>query len=236
MRVGVMDGDPILGIAPDGDCRQAVLHAGRVLESLGHHVEFSSPAALAGLFSPITDSISLVSAFARAAQVRWLQQVLGRGLTNDDLDAGLLAEASAGDAVTEADAQSAAERITATTNPILDWWNDFDLLITPTMRQPPWLLGQPSGPLQLAGDIYSPVQLHGSARAVGSPLSHGFRAAGRRPGHREPRPRSHAVARRPRVRVGRPLASTSTDSGNARMNGATGLARTTSNVGKEGTR
>jgi amidase len=42
---------------------------------------------------------------------------------------------------------AALREIDAAMRPIVDWWDEFDLLVTPTMRQPPWPLGERTGPL-----------------------------------------------------------------------------------------
>jgi amidase len=49
--------------------------------------------------------------------------------------------------VTREAVAAALDAINAAMRPIVEWWDDFDLLVTPTMRQPPWPLGEVTGPL-----------------------------------------------------------------------------------------
>src|SRR5205807_7385377 len=58
------------------------------------------------------------------------------------------------------DVARATDELAAAMAPITGWWSDHDLLVTPTMRMPPWPLGsQPEG--QLAGGFAFAFSLTG---------------------------------------------------------------------------
>ncbi|MDA0364941.1 MAG: amidase family protein, partial [Chloroflexi bacterium] len=57
--------------------------------------------------------------------------------------ASFLASAEAGAQVSRSRYYRGEAAMRAAVAPILDWWRDFDLLVTPTLRQPAWPLGLP---------------------------------------------------------------------------------------------
>ncbi len=79
---------------------------------------------------------------ARFTDVRWLARAAGREMTAADLKPEYLAmaaQASHLSAMQLSDSYAAIERQML---PVHDWWTDgHDLLVTPALRQPPWLLG-----------------------------------------------------------------------------------------------
>jgi amidase len=146
-RVGLLDHDPMLGAPVDPACRDAVVRAGDLLEGLGHRVEAAHPRALDNLFGPIGGALDTVIADARASQLRTVERLVGRPIVEGDVDATMLEQARRQKPVTVEARDAALREIDAAMSPIVDWWDEFDLLVTPTMRQPPWLLGERTGPL-----------------------------------------------------------------------------------------
>jgi amidase len=65
---------------------------------------------------------------------------------------------------------AAQATIEAAVNPIVDWWKDHDLLVTPATFQPAWPLGTPAGPAQI-GTLLAPFSLTGQP-ALSLPLHH----------------------------------------------------------------
>jgi amidase len=88
-----------------------------------------------------------VIADARASQLRTVERLVGRPIVEGDVDATMLEQARRQKPVTVEARDAALREIDAAMSPIVDWWDEFDLLVTPTMRQPPWLLGERTGPL-----------------------------------------------------------------------------------------
>ncbi len=147
LRIGLLDDDPMLGAPVDAACRDAVRRAGTLLEGLGHQVETAHPAALEKLFGPIGAALETVIADARASQLRSLGELIGRPVEDGDVSPTLLSQVR-GDGPVSREARAAAlDAINAAMRPIVEWWDEFDLLVTPTMRQPPWPLGEVTGPL-----------------------------------------------------------------------------------------
>ena len=138
----------MLGVPVDPSCRDAVHRAGTLLEGQGHHVEAAHPRGLDNLFGPISGALDTMIAHARLTQVRALERLIGRSVAEGDVDAeGAAAERDA-ECRWMSEAQAAAlHTIDAAMSPLRDWWDEFDLLVTPTMRQPPWPIGEVTGPL-----------------------------------------------------------------------------------------
>ncbi|HEY8173136.1 MAG TPA: amidase family protein [Dehalococcoidia bacterium] len=148
LRVGLLTRDVMTGMSVDARCAEAVEHAGRLLEARGHIVEMAHPPALDGLFVRMAPAFPIAGAVARRGAVEWLARAAGRELTPDDLSPVFLEEAQLATTYTAEQVADAEALIAREAAPILDWWSAHDILVTPTLRQPAWLLGSSLG----AGD------------------------------------------------------------------------------------
>lgn len=114
----------------DPECRQAVEETGKLLESLGHHVELAHPAILD---DPRTSTI-----FNRIWPVRLLaalesfERKLGKKAGPDNLDPDTLYWLDRGRATSAADYLLALDEMDAFTRAFTAWWHDgFDVLVSP---------------------------------------------------------------------------------------------------------
>ena len=149
LRVGIWSDLP--GGAVHPDCAGAARAAARALERLGHAVEDSRPAALGdeALMQPIVRIIS--SAQARA--IDRFERVLGRALGPDDMDCDNWAVTEMGRQTAASQYLEAVEALHRMSRRVAAWWADgFDLLVTPTIPEPPPPLGElvpdPTQPLK----------------------------------------------------------------------------------------
>jgi amidase len=154
LRVGLMTRAPGGQIEVHPDCVTAAEEAGRLLESLGHSVEDSYPAAL--------DDEQYVPLFL----VRWTAGIAwnlaywsgktGRAIGPDDVEPSTWALAQAAREHSGADYLRALEHHQTVARRAADWWAEgFDLLLTPTMGEPPTPLGAFEPP---ADDPTFPIQ------------------------------------------------------------------------------
>ncbi|HLN43108.1 MAG TPA: amidase family protein [Acidimicrobiales bacterium] len=124
------------------DCVAAVEGAAAVLESLGHGVE---PAHVAALDAPeFIEAFLLVWSAGTAFDVdhHWPDR-LGRPLTEDDVEPLTWALADAGRSASAADFLDARHKLQRISRQVAEWYEGgFDLLLTPTIAEPPPLLGQ----------------------------------------------------------------------------------------------
>jgi amidase len=151
LRIGVLTQMRELPIHPD--CRAGVEAAAKLLEALGHHVEAAFPEALFDeeralrmlAFGPLEYRMCL----------RTLARLLGREVERDDVEAFLWTLAGLDwPPVTAEDYLDAAEWRQGWATRVASWWaGGFDLLVTPTVCEPPALLAE------LAADAHGPWEL-----------------------------------------------------------------------------
>jgi amidase len=139
LRIGVMTSAPGGHAETHPDCVAAAEEAGRALEALGHVVEDSYPLAL--------DDPGYIDNFL----VRWTAGVTaglefwsmrtGKPIGQADVEPLTWALAEQGRAHSAADYLLAVGYAQVVTRAVAQWWQDFDVLVTPTMALPPAELG-----------------------------------------------------------------------------------------------
>ncbi len=143
LKIGLMPGDPLLQLEPHPDCRSAVESVGRTLESLGHHVELTYPPSYDGAPYRYGDATErLVNRF-RADALRWLVARGQRTLQPGDLSDDVYTSAQLGASISDDERDALIAEIEAVLAPSLSWWTEFDVLVSPVMRRPPWRIGGP---------------------------------------------------------------------------------------------
>ena len=148
LRIGVLDRSPMVASHPD--CEAAVAAAAKLLSSLGHDVDDSSPAALADPAFP-DRFVTLVSA-ATAHDLRLIEDILGRPLVEGDLEPDNEFYGAMGRSVSAVDYLLTLTALNTWCREMLSWWlptdrsAGHDLLLTPVIATPPPLIGYLSGP------------------------------------------------------------------------------------------
>ena len=142
-RIGVMTDPPVPGLDAHPECVAAVEGARKLLDGLGHTVEDAAPLdeQLAETLD-IEDSFLTKWAAGQAATLDQLAMIVGREVTADDVEplTWVLAEIgrdrTAGQFLTDHGKQQLVAR------GIAGWFEGgYDLLVTPTMAEPPVPLG-----------------------------------------------------------------------------------------------
>ena len=151
LRIGLLTHMRDVRIHPD--CRAAAEAAAKTLETLGHSIEVAWPEALFDeeralrmlAFGPLEYRMCL----------RTLARLLGRKVEPDDVESFLWTLAGLDwPPVTAEDYLDAAEWRQGWATRVASWWADgFDLLVTPTVCEPPALLSE------LAADALRPWDL-----------------------------------------------------------------------------
>lgn len=144
LRIGFLDRPPAPDRPRDQDCADAVAVAARLLESLGHHVEAASPAALAEHEEQARRFV-LIVAVATAVDVTELEAIVGRPFGEADLEPDELTLTAWGRSIGAADHLANLGWLEQWSRRVLGWWDDFDLLVTPTIAVPPPPIGYLAG-------------------------------------------------------------------------------------------
>ncbi|MEB2284876.1 MAG: hypothetical protein B6D46_12390 [Polyangiaceae bacterium UTPRO1] len=140
LRIGVMTKAPSGVAAVDPQCAAAADGAAALLADLGHRVEASHPAALDDQETFQHFSVMFATSTARILDA--VGQLIGRQLGADDVEPFNWALAEMGSAVSARQYLGTADWLFAYTRRVADWWaSGFDLLLTPTLPEPPWALG-----------------------------------------------------------------------------------------------
>ena len=139
LRIGMLTSAPTTQVHPD--CVAAAEATGRLLESLGHRVETSAPAALAE--QEFTQAFITLWSAGNAWSIDYWARKTGREATPDQFEPLTWALAEMGRAYSAPQYLSAVEWLQAYSRRVAQWWADgFDLLLTPTIAEPPPPLGE----------------------------------------------------------------------------------------------
>ena len=145
LRVGLLTAAPAGLAVVHPDCVAAAEGAGRTLEALGHHVEVSHPAAL-DLPDWSPNFMSLWSAGVALGIDGWSART-GAVIGADDVEPLTWALAELARALPTPALLRSLDWLMRTTRLVAEWWErpdgtgGFDLLLTPTLAEPPVPLG-----------------------------------------------------------------------------------------------
>jgi amidase len=142
LRIGVQTEAFGGDVATHPDCVAAAEAAAALLEAAGHHLEATRVEALAS--QEVTEKFILVWSTGTAYDLDhyWPAKV-GRPITQDDVEPLTWALAEVGRSVTAAQFLAARDRMSALGRAVARWYErGFDLLLTPTLSEPPPRLGE----------------------------------------------------------------------------------------------
>jgi amidase len=139
LRIGILSGLSTVKIHPD--CAKAVESAGRLLESLGHHIELSRPAALEG--PELFVGLGPVIAASQARLIDQFSALIGRPIRAEDMNCDNWAVTEMGWKLTGTEYLAGVEALNRYSRNMAAWWaGGFDLLVTPTIPEPPPPIGE----------------------------------------------------------------------------------------------
>jgi amidase len=116
-----------------------VAGAARLLESLGHHVEAPAPAAM---FEPeFIGHFNTIIAADAAATFQAFEMLLGRPIGDEEIEPRNVDYRQAGKALHVVAYLQSRMWLGMWARRMADWWNGYDLLVTPTVGAPPPELG-----------------------------------------------------------------------------------------------
>src|SRR5215469_15470339 len=139
LRIGVIDHADDERFLDDPQCRAAVATASGLLESLGHQVTPSCPAAM---FEPeFSGNFAAIIAADTEATFQAFEAALGRSIDDAEIEPRNATYRHAGRALGSVEYLRARQWIGQWARRMASWWDDFDLLVTPTLGAPPPELG-----------------------------------------------------------------------------------------------
>ncbi len=140
LRIGLMTDSPGGSVAVHPDCVTAADAAARLLESLGHRVEVSHPKALDD--PGYTEHFITFWAAGAAWSLDYWSRRTGDTVAADDVEPLTWALAEVGRSGSAADWLTAREWLQVNAREVASWWTEgHDLLLTPTIAEPPPPLG-----------------------------------------------------------------------------------------------
>jgi len=139
LRIGLVT-EPVLEAEPNSVVAEAARDAGRLLESLGHVVEESSPGGFEDM--DVVDTFLTRWMAGQTATLDQLELVVGREIGPDDVEPLTWALAEEGRRRDSGRYLAAVSQHQLITRMIAGWYESgFDLLLTPTLGEPPPPLG-----------------------------------------------------------------------------------------------
>jgi amidase len=139
LRIGVVSQPGMEGFLDDPECRAAVASTARLLESLGHHLDQSAPAAMFEQGFP--DHFNVIIAAETEETFRAFEGLLGRPIGEDEIEPRNAAYRRAGRELGAVAYLESRAWFGMWARRMADWWHGHDLLVTPTLGAPPPELG-----------------------------------------------------------------------------------------------
>jgi amidase len=140
LRIGLMTQAPASATMVDADCVAATEDAAKLLATLGHQVETSHPLALDDMET--FQHFGTMFAVSTARIFDGIGELIGTTLGPDDVEPFNWALAEMGGACSARQYLRTVDWLFGYTRRVATWWADgFDLLLTPTLPEPPWTLG-----------------------------------------------------------------------------------------------
>ena len=141
LRIGVWNSSPRHDLELHPECQQSVAQAATLLAAFGHDVSESHPETLDD--RDLARQFMTIWLASATANLNALGNMLGRELTEDDVEPGTWAMAEAGRSATGVGVLQAQDAMHRFRRGTAQWWEaGWDLLLTPTTLQPPPRVGE----------------------------------------------------------------------------------------------
>jgi amidase len=142
LRIGLMLRDPLLQLAAHPTCVAAVEMTAKLLEALGHIVEYAYPSQLDGI-TGLGLGLGMISTSRTAATLDAWAARIGRAIGPADVEPATWEAAARGRSFSAVQIHEAYDWLITGACGVLAWWQSgYDLLLTPTMLEPPTVIGE----------------------------------------------------------------------------------------------
>src|SRR3954447_13740620 len=177
LRIGILDRTGNAHYLDHEECRSAVAGAAKLLESLGHHVEESAPAAM--FEDEFSQHFVTIIAADTEQSFQAFEAAIGQPINDDDIEPRNVTYRQFGKAMPVVTYLDSRAWIGMWTRRMAEWWrhapaNDdtgYDVLVTPTLGAPPPPLGwfTEAGPEQEGQRIASFIPYTAQFNMTGQP-------------------------------------------------------------------
>jgi amidase len=169
LRIGVLDRPGAEAFLDDPQCRAAVAGAARLLESLGHHIDQSAPAAM--FDEELPGHFNTIIAADAEATFQAFEMLLGRPIGDDEIEPRNVGYRQFGKGLGAVAYLESRAWLGMWARRMADWWSDHDLLATPTLGAPPPELGwfTAAGPAEEGARIASFIPYTAQFNLTGQP-------------------------------------------------------------------
>jgi len=171
LRIGVLAEDVFLQNPVHAECVAAVRKTASVLQQMGHTAEESYPEALTGA-TGLGQPLRVIANSHRAAELDYWSARIGRPISEQDVNARIRAAAELGRSFSAVDIHNAVARLASGVMRAPEWWaSGFDILLTPTLLQPPptWEMARTENEAAIWGLFTTPFSITGQP-AISLPL------------------------------------------------------------------
>jgi amidase len=169
LRIGVVDHPGAEGYLDDPQCRAAVAGAAKLLESLGHHLDQSAPAAM--FEREVSRHFNTIIAADTEATLQAFEALLGRPIGEEEIEPRNAAYRRAGRELSAAAYLQSRAWLGMWARRMAEWWTGHDLLLSPTLGAPPPVLGwfTAAGPAEEGARIASFIPYTAQFNLTGQP-------------------------------------------------------------------
>ena len=168
LRIAFTD-EPLLGDHMDADCKAALQDTARLLESLGHTVVEATPPLDRDTF---LHSFLLMVCAQSAADLIDAEAATGKRASPANVEIATWSLALLGRSYTAADMAHAGRTLQRSARAVGRWFDgyEFDVLLTPTLTTPPFVIGalQPPAHEMMAMKALGRLRAGGVLRAAGA--------------------------------------------------------------------
>lgn len=143
LKVGLMIEHPFFDIPIHQDIIEAVELTGRLLSSIGHHVEYAYPTQFHGT-TGLGLALRIIGTSGTASMLDFWSEKTGKKITESDVESATWRSAELGRTFTASDVHLAHRTLALGASGTLRWWHNeaYDLLVTPLMAQPKVAIGE----------------------------------------------------------------------------------------------
>lgn len=129
---------PFMGSYVDEECKRGLAETVKLLESLGHDLQEDAPEFDGKAFS--IDFLKIIMAETRA-DIEWAASLAGKKPSPGDFEPSTFSMGLLGKVFSSSDYANSSRNLQIVARKIGRFFEDYDILLTPTLAEPPFIIG-----------------------------------------------------------------------------------------------